>query len=319
MTSLSIHLRVINVLGNFWGVLAGKLADRWAEILAPSLVFWAGGILAWIYAGPGWSRLAESARRLHDLNLAAKVATILGAVLVSTISAIVVQRMTLPMLRILEGYWPSWLHPVARLGHHRARDHKTADLKAWERLYPLTRDPDCSHEQHRHFSTIEHRLRHRPKLDHELMPTRIGNILRASETRPYHRYGLSAVVIWPRLWLLLPDLARQELTTARESLDESVAAVIWALGFVAFTPLAWWAAPVGIIIAIAAVMWWVPSRAEVFADLVEAVYDLYRKTLYQQLRWPLPTTPADEYQSGVLLSHYLGRGSDKSDPKFTSV
>ena len=78
------------------------------------------------------------------------------------------------------------------------------------------------------------------------MPTRIGNILRAAETRPYDHYGLEAVIVWPRLWLVLPDSARQELSTARASLDSSVAAVIWALGFCAFAPLAWWAAPVGL-------------------------------------------------------------------------
>ena len=123
------------------------------------------------------------------------------------------------------------------------------------------------------------------------MPTRVGNILRAAETRPYHRYGLEAVTVWPRLWLVLPDPARQELTTARGSVDASVAAAIWGLAFVAFTPLAWWAAPAGIPSPTAAVLWWVPARAEVFADLVEGAFDLYRTTLYQQLRWPVPSNP----------------------------
>jgi hypothetical protein len=51
----------------------------------------------------------------------------------------------------------------------------------------------------------------------------------------------------------------------------------------------------------------VPSRAEVFADLVDGTYDLYRSALYQQLRWPLPATPADEIAAGQDLSLYVCR------------
>ena len=54
-----------------------------------------------------------------------------------------------------------------------------------------------------------------------------------------------------------------------------------------------------------------------FADLVEASYDLYRSTLYQQLRWPLPANPADEQQSGRNVTKYLLRGSEAHEPEFT--
>ena len=157
---------------------------------------------------------------------------------------------------------------------------------------------------------------HRPVRNDEMLPTRVGNILRAAETRPVHRYGLDAVVVWPRLWLVLPGAVRQELTSARASLDASVAAAIWGAAFVAFTPWAWWAAPVGVVTAAAVILWWLPTRAEVFADLVESTFDLYRSALYQQLRWPLPDTPAAEQQIGRALTKYLVRGSDKSYPTF---
>ncbi|MEX5258304.1 hypothetical protein, partial [Kocuria arenosa] len=54
-----------------------------------------------------------------------------------------------------------------------------------------------------------------------------------------------------------------------------------------------------------------------FADLVETAYDLYRGRLYQQLRWPLPTTPAEEHDHGKALTQYLVRGSDQPHPRFT--
>jgi hypothetical protein len=112
--------------------------------------------------------------------------------------------------------------------------------------------------------------------------------------------------------------ARQQLGAARASLDSSVAAVIWGIAFCAFVPLAWWAVPAGIGVAAAAWLWWVPSRAEVFADLVDATFDLYRSSLYRQLSWPLPTNPVDEHTSGRDLTKYVLRGSDACVPEFTA-
>jgi hypothetical protein len=44
-----------------------------------------------------------------------------------------------------------------------------------------------------------------------------------------------------------------------------------------------------------------PARTEVFADLVEAAYDLYRCDVYRQLWWLLPATPAEyTYPAGRL-------------------
>lgn len=306
------------MLGSFWDSVAGKLADRWAGIAAPALVFWAGGVLTRAFAGGGWSGLAHINEWLNGRTVLAQIAAVLAALVVVAASAVVVQRLTTPALRLLEGYWPGWLAwwTERRLRHVLRR--KSEDDAGWQRLQRVTELAEPTREQLSALAHLENHRRHRPVLDSELRPTRIGNVLRAAETRPFHRYGLEAVVVWPRLWLVLPDLARQELTGARASLDASVAAAIWGVGFVAFTPLAWWAAPAGIAVAAAAVLWWVPARAEVFADLVEAAYDLYRSDLYQHLRWPLPETPADEQQTGQEVSKYLVRGSDKPDPKFTA-
>ena len=167
-------------------------------------------------------------------------------------------------------------------------------------------------KQRADLARLEHRRRHRPIHDSELLPTRVGNILRAAETRPYHRYGLEAVIVWPRLWLVLPESARQELITARGSVDASVAAAIWGLGLVAFT-LAAVGRAVGIAVATAAAVWWVPARAEVFADLVEGAYDLYRSALYQHLRWPRHPH-AGERRTGSDLTRYLVRGSISPTP-----
>ena len=309
------------MLAGFWSAVGGKLADRWSAVAGPAVVFWAGGILAWIYAGSSWDRLSRITDWLNDQKVGGQVAALLGALVVVVGSALVVQRLTTPMLRLLEGYWPRWANRLTSRLRDQARKNAEVDDASWQQLQAELEEPakvEQRAQQLSELAELEQRRRHRPSVPERLLPTRIGNILRAAETRPYDNYGLEAVVVWPRLWLVLPDSARQELSTARASLDSSVAAVIWALAFCAFTPLAWWAAPVGAGIAVTGWRWWVPTRAEVFADLVEATYDLYRGTLYRQLRWPLPSRPADEQQSGKDLTKYLLRGSDANEPELTS-
>jgi hypothetical protein len=305
-------------VGKFWDAIAGKLADRWAAIAAPAVVFWAGGVLAWAFAGTGWTRLSKVTDWLNDQKAAAQVTALLGALVAVAASTIVVQRLTTPVLRLLEGYWPRRLHGLAEWRRKHVLDRRQADYEAWQQLKRDTDQKEPTAAQRAELARLEDRRHHRPVDDNEVLPARIGNVLRAAETRPGHRYGLDAVIVWPRLWLVLPDQARQELTSARTSLDASVAAVIWAVAFLGFSAWAWWAAPAGIVVAAAAVLWWVPARAEVFADLVEAAFDLYRSALYQQLRWPLPDTPADEPDTGGALTKYLARGSDKPDPTFTA-
>ena len=99
--------------GNIWDVITGRLADRWAGLAAPAVVFWVGGILAWASAGSGLSRLARITQWTNHLTAAALVATLLGASALVAASVIVVQRLTVPALRLLEGYWPTWLHGYA--------------------------------------------------------------------------------------------------------------------------------------------------------------------------------------------------------------
>ncbi len=44
-----------------------------------------------------------------------------------------------------------------------------------------------------------------PVKEGKILPTRLGNVLRASENYPNRRYGLDGVDMWPRLVAILPD------------------------------------------------------------------------------------------------------------------
>ena len=305
------------MLASFWDSIAGKLADRWAALSSQALVFWAGGFLAWASAHGGVRGLAAPTRRLASYSGPGQAAVLVGALLLTGASAVVVQRISTPVLRLLEGYWPPLLRPVRDKMVHGGARHADAMHEELRKLAGPIADGTASREQRDRYVALDERLRRMPTTG-RLLPTRIGNILRAAETRPVDKYGLNPVILWPHMWLVMPDAARGEISSARDALDSSVTATVWAILFLAFSPWNPWAALVGVVVAAVAVLAWIPARAAAFATLVEAAFDLYRQDLYARLRWPLPATPHDERRAGREVTRYLVRGSDATAPVFGS-
>lgn len=306
-------------MGKFWEGIGGKLAERCAAAAIPTAVFWLGGLLAFAFSRGGLPQVDALVGPLNQLSNAIQVAVLLTLVVAMAASAAVVGRLTTPALRLIEGYWPGWCAGLRRSLTARMARRAAADDADWQLLagVVLVHPDAASAEQLAAFAQLDQRRHRRPAHPNRYLPTRVGNILRAAETWPTDKYGLDAVVVWPRLWMVLPDAARQELIASRAALDSAVAAAIWALLFCTFavwTPLA---VPLGLALAAIAVLVWVPPRAENFADLVETAYDLHRTALYQQLRWPLPTSPEEERGHGQQLTAYLWRGSDDPAPTFT--
>jgi hypothetical protein len=303
----------------FWSSVNGKLADKLAAISAPALVFWLGGLAAWSLGHGGGRALARAAGwlgRQSSFGAAAALVIVLAGV---SASGLIVSRATLPALRLLEGYWPARPAWVAAYRKHRAAkvaDQVDADLATWQELR-LKRAPEAGDlaEIYR----LEVALHRYPDPPGPFQPTRTGNLLRSAEGRPGAKYGLDAVTVWPQLWLVLPASTKDEITSARTALDNSVAATLWGILFCAFTPWTILALPAGLLVAVVAAVAWVPARAEVFGSMLEAAFDLHRAALYQQLRWPLPANPDDEYEQGLMVTQYLWRGLTGTAPEFTPL
>jgi hypothetical protein len=305
------------MLGKFWEGLGTKLADRWAAVAVPPVLFWAGGMLAWLLAHGGFGRLEDALARASRQPGLVQAALVAGALIVVAATGLVGERLTLPALRLLEGYWPAWLAPVRR----RLVARQAAKLRAledrWSKLTAKHDEQTLSAREHDELIRLEQRLHQLPSRPERLMPTKVGNILRCAESRPVDKYGLDAVRCWPHLWLTLPDTARQELGATRAALDGAAAACVWGVASLVWSPWSPLIGLGGLTVALVAVQFWVPQRAAVFADLVESAFDLYRRNLYNALRWPLPEDPADERRQGRLLTEYLWRGLDTPDPKFS--
>ncbi len=309
----------------FWESLIGGVAQKWLDrLISPALAFWlTGGLL---YASRvGWDRVEEVFRTLPDF---VTVSVLALALLVVVGSATLVEGLQESLLHFLEGHWPGWLGWLRGLLVRRERRRFT---RAQARLRELAqRWSDLTPEEREEFTRLDLLAHSYPRIL-PIQPTRVGNILRAAEEYPQRRYGLRPRVIWPRLWLILPDRPRGEVAQARERLNSALRIMVWSLAFLLWcyltipgTPIIRprppVTAPVWVVlgaylrvcwpalVTLAGLLWGyrrVVAAAETYGDILRAVFDLYRDELYEALRWP---EKGEEWERGRDLSRFLWHG-----------
>ncbi|MEM9148863.1 MAG: hypothetical protein AAGB19_00105 [Cyanobacteria bacterium P01_F01_bin.3] len=309
---------------------SGGLADRWlGTLFTPAFVFWLGGGLATLQRF-GWQAFED-----FFTNLPEPMPIGLGvlALLVVAASGFVAQQFEFTVIRLLEGYWPSWCRPLSRyLIQRQKRRFKQLDQQ-WQnfnRRGLATLTP----EERQEYIELDLQLLEFPCAG-RLLPMRLGNILRSAEDRCGVKYGLDAIICWPRLWLVLPEEVKTELSAARNQLNLMARLWLWSLLFAAWGIVFWilWFPKLGTWWSPVFRIWWLPllgilsmslahrwlvESAQVYGDLVESAFDLYRWTLYEALRWPLPTNPSEERALGQGLTTYLWHGSEQGFPSFTA-
>ena len=143
------------------------------------------------------------------------------------------------------------------------------------------------------------------------MPTRLGNILRASEVRIAGRYGLDPMLCWSAFWLVLPELARTELTEARTAVDTRVRTWFWALLFCVWALVTWWWPPllIGLVLAVVVYAGWLLPAAGTYADLLDAAFEVHRGALYKAFGRTLPTDLDAEASAGASLTELIWHGT----------
>jgi hypothetical protein len=277
-------------------------------------IWWRGGLLSLLPNHAAWSHInLQPPTAFFQLSGNEQIALSAAAALVVGLSGLVGRAAAFGVVRVAEGYWPRWLGIVCDWLVRRVERRRAADERRLEAL--RDRFDGLSPAEIREYADLDLRLEVlTPK--YRQLPTRLGNVLRAAESRPGDRYGLDALVCWSRLWLVLPDATKQELTGARNALDEGAIVMFWGiLGFL-WTAWAWWAAPIALIVIHFAYRAMVRS-ATVFGDLLVAAFDVHRFALYSSLRWPLPPDPVSEREQGHAVTQYLWRGPEGPTPTFT--
>ncbi|MFG2959411.1 hypothetical protein ACGF5O_37515 [Streptomyces sp. NPDC048291] len=301
----------------FWSAAAGKLVERWLATGLAAAVYWLLILLAWAGGQPHPRQaLADRLDTVGTMHAGEQIALLLVALIALAGSGALMRQLTLPALRLMEGYWPGFLSGVSGWLRQRHTTRRAADAAAWRPLQTrleggpsaVGRPPLSARERADH-ARLEARLRWSPRDPELAMPTRVGNILRSAEAEPQHKYGLDAVILWPHLWTLLPETLQRDLAAARNRLDATVAAGLWA---VLVLPAVYWTpwALSAVLFVVGAWGWWLPRACQDYAVLLQVAFDLHRQQLYRALRHPLPATAADEPLAGLRLTAHVYRGSD---------
>jgi len=164
----------------FWDGLAGRVAEQFsARVLTPAFVFWTGGLAAWSWhqahrrPSAGWTApLLQAASSFQRLTVVLQVALLVAVLLVLSGSAVIGERLTLPLLRLLEGY--GWPPPLARVLRARIADRRTRHYTRWGELL-ARRDADgLSAAEAAELDRLDAQLHRVPAALELTMPTRLG-------------------------------------------------------------------------------------------------------------------------------------------------
>lgn len=311
-------------MSGFWSGLTGRLAERWLTLLVlPGAFYLAAADTARTL---GWAHALD----LHRLTTAITTRTknptatttggqvvLLAATLAGAAAAgLAAQALSSVAERLaLAPEWRTWPRPLRTLAAQQTNRRRTTWTDAHARYHALlavaeARASDSSQPPPTEAELTEARdERHkayrtwfRIAMEAPDRPTWSGDRLNAVILRMDRDLHLNLPIVWPYLWTVLPDPARNELTTARAALTKATTLNAWAF---LYLPLAmwWWPAiPLSAAIALTG-RWRTRTTTNTYAQLLEATTRLHLTTLATQLGIPHAGGPTPSL--GATLTHHL--------------
>ncbi|MEV7343248.1 hypothetical protein [Streptomyces sp. NPDC093544] len=262
------------------------------------------GVLALVRAGSFSGRSDWSA--VSPQRPAAVLGVIATVVVCASLLGLLLQPFQVRAVRVLEGYWDRWFL-TAGLAGLLARLQR----RRWWALRRRAEQAGGGDNALRVRADARRRLAARPSAE-VLLPTALGNALRAGELSAGERYGLSTLSSWPRIYLQVSDRMADVLRSTRDALDGAVN-LCWS--FLALTgagagalydePSDWWLCGAGLTLAAVAYKGAV-TAAQVYSGLMHVAYDLHRFDLLDALHYPLPTREDEEDVFAGISAFFAG-------------
>ena len=272
-------------MAGFFQELAKKLAERWLTLLlVPGALLLAA---SWVGLRLGHTDALNWTRLNTELTTATAAlarqpgvtqAVLTGAVLLGATGAgLAVQALAGVTRAVWLGLWPRPFGFVLRplVAGRRSRWHnRLAARRALEKAHPKATRTGAEQEK---INAAGSRL-NRLALVKPGRPTWMGDRMHGVEQISLNRYGLDLSFGWPRLWLLLPDVARTEITTTHNAFAAAVATGTWAWPFVLLA-VAWW--PSALVALAIGLTGWIRARTAIsdLAVLSESALDLHGRLL----------------------------------------
>lgn len=240
-----------------------------------------------------WELVSSTAK---NVSAASAVAVLALAIAI----AVTLQPLQFRLVQLLEGYWPNGPHIFFRIGIaiQRRRYERLQDQLTGELSYASEVKERAANER---MQMAELRLIERFPKPERLLPTALGNALRSSEDRAGKRYGAEAVVLWPRLYPLLPVEMRAAVEDEVNQLDVSARLTItWLVTAVASClcllrdPTSLTQHPSWLVVpTVTCLLAWLSYQAAIESAVahgldIEVALDLHRSLLVSAMRLPEP-------------------------------
>lgn len=265
--------------------------------IIPSLI---GISVSSFFLIPRWEKVAGFAADLSDMSWAER-ATVLGGS--ALILGVVLNAWQVPLYRLLEGY--TWPPPLRRL---RSRAHQKKRLNAKARF-----DAAAARKDEGAMSAELERYRRYPHEDDTIMPTALGNMIRAAEYYGYERYRLDVVNLWYHVLDAATDTLREAEERARASMDFQIASAYLSVATAAAATATlfgtqadvqdfWLLIAVPLLLSVVFYRGAVKSAGE-WRTCVVAVVDLSRPTLAAKLDLELPKSLEVERSMWRAVGH----------------
>ncbi|MEV7289702.1 hypothetical protein AB0O01_35000 [Streptomyces sp. NPDC093252] len=121
-------------------------------------------------------------------------------------------------------------------------------------------------------------------------PTWYGDRMQAAADRVEAAYGVDLAVLWPRLWLILPEPAVRQLQSAHDSFAAAARLAAWSAGY-ALLACWWWPAVLAAAGCAAVAHLRARTAIESLASLIEAAVDVHGRELAAKVGLLDPETP----------------------------
>lgn len=237
--------------------------------------------------------------------------------------SLTLQPLQFRLVQLYEGYWSArWLGGLFRFGVWR-QTRRFDRFASQTASVAVEGDGRRRLAQERRDDARSALLSRLPSRDH-LLPTELGNVLRAMEQRAGARYGIESILIWRRLYPVLPKDHAESLENEVIQLDVSVRlSATWvctglvALGLLVRQPhRAWQHWPWLVVVGLLFVASWMAYRAAIESALahssdVEVTLDLFRDFVLDASRMaPARTLGGERKQFDRLVRLYTSRTPD---------
>jgi hypothetical protein len=253
-----------------------------------------------------------------DLSRGAQIAVLGG---VALLGGLLLSGLHYSILRILEGY-PLYRRRTRWYARSLYELFMRSTYRRFDALTALMAQPQPSPAR---TSAAQEIARYYPASRGELLPTKLGNVIRSFERHPRLRWGLNGVIAWPRLELLLAEHQLNLQTTAKTDVAFFVNCAVVVTVASAAACVDWIAnsslpAISVFLFAIPIVLVTMAYRAAILAalrwgDSVRATYDMYRLELYRRLGVRVPKTHSEE----IAVARAVNRCLEFAEPLPDSI